>query len=195
MRSDPWRMEEAARSTLLLLPSSTLRHCCRREAVREGEAVRAASREEDEACGCGIAARGRGLREAPTAGRGRGRELGFGGGRTRSDGAWGSAEESRGHAGRAGVRLIYEEGGGGDGGPATLGRGERSGVRRGGGGGRAAAGPAGAGRAVPCQPTGLSSGPGTACCLGPGQPGPACYRAVPCSCRAKKTCLGLHGQV
>ena len=57
MRPDPWRMEEAARSTLLLLlPSSTppqqrstLRHCRRREAVREGEAVRAVSREEDEA--------------------------------------------------------------------------------------------------------------------------------------------------
>ena len=41
-------------------------------------------------------------------------------------------------------------------------------------------------RAVPCWPTGLSSGPGTACSLGPGQPGPACHRAVPCSCRAKK---------
>ena len=51
---------------------------------------------------------------------------------------------------------------------------------------RAVAGPADSGRAVPCQPTGLSSGPGTACSLGLGQLGPACHWAVPCSCRAKK---------
>ena len=55
--------------------------------------------------------------------------------------------------------------------------------------GRAAAGPADAGRAVPCQPTGLSSGPGTACSLGPGQPGPADDRAVPCLVRGKITCF------
>ena len=52
--------------------------------------------------------------------------------------------------------------------------------------GRGEAGPADAGRAVPCQRTGLSSGPGTACSLGLGQLGPACHWAVPCSCRAKK---------
>ena len=40
---------------------------------------------------------------------------------------------------------------------------------------------------VSCQPMGLSSGPGTACSLGPGQPEPARHRAVLCSCRAKKT--------
>ena len=55
--------------------------------------------------------------------------------------------------------------------------------------GRAAAGPADAGRAVPCQPTGLSSGLGTACSLGPGQPGPADHRAVPCLVWAKITCF------
>ena len=54
------------------------------------------------------------------------------------------------------------------------------------GGGGAAARPTNSGRAVPCQPTGLSSGLGTACSLGPGHPGPARLRAEPCSCRAKK---------
>ena len=77
MRPDPWRMEEAARSTLLLLPSSTppqqrstLRHCRCREAVREGEVVCAASWEEDEACGCGLAARGRGTARGANGGEG-----------------------------------------------------------------------------------------------------------------------------
>ena len=95
------------------------------------------------------------------------------------------------------MRLIYEErgeaGAGATGPSSALGRGKAGSGRGGGqegegqrGGGRAAAGPAVSGQAVPCWPTGLSSGPGTARSLGPGQPGPACLQAVPCSCRAKK---------
>ena len=63
----------------------------------------------------------------------------------------------------------------------------------------------GVGRAVPCQPTSLSSGPGTACSLGPGQHGPACHRAGPCLCRAKKAgfvpcrrasgCMDIYGRI
>ena len=51
--------------------------------------------------------------------------------------------------------------------------------------GQGEAGPTVEGRAVLCQPTGLSSGPGTACSLGLGQPRPVDHRAVPCLDRAK----------
>ena len=57
------------------------------------------SLEDCPGCGCGLAAWGRGLHGAT--GRGRGRELGFEGGRTGSNGAWGSVGESGGRAGRA----------------------------------------------------------------------------------------------
>ena len=71
---------------------------------------------------------------------------------------------------------------------AALGRGEKRSVE-GEGGGRVAAGLTDAGQAMPCQPTGLSSGPGTTCSLGLGQPGPADHRGLPCLVRAKIACF------
>lgn len=44
--------------------------------------------------------------------------------------------------------------------------------------------------AGPCQPAGLEVGPSTAYSIGPCQPGPVSYRAVPCSDRAKMSCHG-----